>query len=97
MLDSLRYWAVEMHVDGFRFDLASIFTRNADGTLNLDDPPIISEITSDPALMHKRLIAEAWTLPFMSWGGSFRASLGSNGMADFAMTFARLSGEIRDL
>jgi glycogen operon protein len=84
ILDSLRYWATEMHVDGFRFDLASIFTRNADGTLNLEDPPIVAEITSDPALMHRRLIAEAWDpaayelgrsfpgITWLQWNGSFR-------------------------
>lgn len=84
VLDSLRYWTTEMHVDGFRFDLASIFTRNADGSLNLDDPPIIAEITSDPALMHKRLIAEAWDpavyelgrnfpgITWLQWNGRFR-------------------------
>jgi glycogen operon protein len=84
VLDSLRYWATEMHIDGFRFDLASIFTRNADGSLNLDDPPIIGEITSDPALMHRRLIAEAWDpavyqlgrnfpgITWLQWNGRFR-------------------------
>jgi glycogen operon protein len=71
VLDGLRYWAVEMRVDGFRFDLASIFTRNADGSLNLDDPPIIGEITSDPALMHKRLIAEAWDSAAYELGRNF--------------------------
>ena len=84
VLDSLRYWTTEMHVDGFRFDLASIFTRNADGSLNLEDPPIIAEITSDPALMYKRLIAEAWDpavyelgrnfpgITWLQWNGRFR-------------------------
>ena len=84
ILDSLRYWATEMRVDGFRFDLASIFTRNADGSLNLEDPPIIAEITSDPALMHRRLIAEAWDpvvyelghnfpgITWLQWNGRFR-------------------------
>jgi len=38
ILDSLRHWVTEMHVDGFRFDLASIFSRNSDGTINLTDP-----------------------------------------------------------
>ena len=60
VVDSLRYWAREMGVDGFRFDLASIFARNDDGTINLDDPPILSEITSDPDLPNVRLIAEPW-------------------------------------
>jgi glycogen operon protein len=60
VVDSLRYWAREMAVDGFRFDLASIFARADDGGLNLDDPPIISEISGDPDLADVRLIAEPW-------------------------------------
>ena len=60
VVDSLRYWTREMGVDGFRFDLASIFTRNDDGTVNLDDPAIIAEISGDPALSDVRLIAEPW-------------------------------------
>jgi glycogen operon protein len=60
VVDSLRYWAREMGVDGFRFDLASIFARDDDGSLNLEDPPIISEITGDPDLAGVRLIAEPW-------------------------------------
>ena len=48
ILDSMRYWVREMHVDGFRFDLASVFARNADGSINFDDPPIFGDITSDP-------------------------------------------------
>ncbi len=84
VLDSLRYWAKEMHVDGFRFDLASIFTRRSDGSVNLEDTPIISAIRSDPDLANIRLIAEAWdissyqlgrTFPGISWqqwNGKFR-------------------------
>ena len=60
VLDSLRFWAREMHVDGFRFDLASIFTRRDDGSIDLDEPAIISEISADPDFAHVRLIAEAW-------------------------------------
>lgn len=60
VVDSLRYWAGEMGADGFRFDLASIFARNDDGSLNLEDPPIISEISGDPDLAEVRLIAEPW-------------------------------------
>ncbi len=41
VVDSLRYWARDLQVDGFRFDLASVFTRNADGSLNWDDPPVL--------------------------------------------------------
>lgn len=87
ILDSLRYWVNEMHVDGFRFDLASIFTRNSDGTINLDDPPIISAIRADPRLAHVRLIAEAWDatayqlgrsypgITWLQWNGKFRDDL----------------------
>ncbi|MDZ4851388.1 MAG: isoamylase [Pirellulaceae bacterium] len=60
ILDSLCYWENEMHVDGFRFDLASIFTRNSDGSINTHDPPIISQIGMEPLLSNNRLIAEPW-------------------------------------
>ena len=60
IVDSLRYWAKDVGVDGFRFDLASIFARGEDGSLSLDDPPIISEISSAPELADVRLIAEPW-------------------------------------
>ncbi len=50
VVDSLRYWAREMHVDGFRFDLASVFSRNTDGSINFDDPPIFGDIATDPDL-----------------------------------------------
>ncbi len=84
ILDSMRYWVTEMHVDGFRFDLASIFTRNDDGSLNLKDPPILSEINADPAFAGIRLIAEAWDVStdelgrsfpgffWLQWNGQFR-------------------------
>jgi glycogen operon protein len=60
VVDSLRYWATSIGVDGFRFDLASIFARSEDGTLNSEDPPIISEISGDHQLAESRLIAEPW-------------------------------------
>jgi isoamylase/glycogen operon protein len=59
ILDSLRYWVSEMHVDGFRFDLASILTRGQDGT-PLSDPPLIKSISEDPVLANTKMIAEAW-------------------------------------
>ena len=59
ILDSLRYWVSEMHVDGFRFDLASIFSRSESGQPVLN-APIIWEIDSDPVLAGTKLIAEAW-------------------------------------
>jgi isoamylase len=60
VVDSLRYWVTEMHVDGFRFDLASVFSRNDDGSLNVEDPPIFGDILSEPDLADIRLIAEPW-------------------------------------
>ena len=60
IVDSLRYWVKEMHVDGFRFDLASVFTRNESGEISLDDPPIFGQIAADPELADIRLIAEPW-------------------------------------
>lgn len=71
VLDSLRHWATETHVDGFRFDLASIFTRSGDGSIDLDDPPVISAIRSDPELARRRLIAEAWDLASYQVGQKF--------------------------
>jgi len=87
VVDSLRYWASEMGVDGFRFDLASVFMRDDAGNLNYQDPSIISEISSDPVLAGVRLIAEPWQgefgsgyvlgrafpgLTWQQWNGKFR-------------------------
>jgi glycogen operon protein len=57
--DSLRYWVTEMHVDGFRFDLASILSRDESGN-PLPNPPVLWDIESDPLLAGTKLIAEAW-------------------------------------
>ena len=57
--DCLRYWVDEMHVDGFRFDLASILSRNESGQ-PIQNPPILWEIESDPVLAPAKIIAEAW-------------------------------------
>lgn len=70
-VDSLRYWAKHGNVDGFRFDLASIFARNDDGSVNTNDPPIISEISSHPDLADVRLIAEPWDLGAYLIGRAF--------------------------
>lgn len=59
ILDCLRYWVVEMHVDGFRFDLGSILGRDQRGKL-MDNPPTIEHITEDPILRNTKIIAEAW-------------------------------------
>src|SRR5260370_41039801 len=71
VIDSLRFWVLDMHVDGFRFDLASIFSRNNDGSINLDDPPLITEITGGAEYGDVRLIAEAWGPVSYGMGRSF--------------------------
>jgi len=58
-------------VDGFRFDLASLFTRSAEGAIDLDHAPIVSEISGQPDLSGKRLIAEAWDVSAYQLGRSF--------------------------
>ncbi|NGX61829.1 MAG: hypothetical protein K940chlam9_01318 [Chlamydiae bacterium] len=68
--DSLRYWVTEMHVDGFRFDLASIFARTHDG-IPLEFPPILEAITNDPILANTKLIAEPWDAGGLYQVGSF--------------------------
>ena len=59
ILDCLRYWVIEMHVDGFRFDLGSILGRDQKGAL-MDNPPTIEQIAEDPILRKTKIIAEAW-------------------------------------
>ena len=87
VMDSLRYWKKEMHIDGFRFDLASVFSRNTDGSLNWGHAPIFAEIASDPELGPLRLIAEPWDtgayqlgrgfpgITWLQWNGRFRDDL----------------------
>ena len=70
ILDSLRYWVGEMHVDGFRFDLASILARDAKGHV-LPNPPVLWDIESDPLLAGTKLIAEAWDAAGLYQVGSF--------------------------
>ncbi len=84
VMDSLRFWYREMHIDGFRFDLASVFCRNADGSLNWGDAPLFSQIAADPELGMLRLIAEPWDtsayqlgrgfpgVTWLQWNGRFR-------------------------
>jgi isoamylase len=70
ILDSLRYWVREMHVDGFRFDLASILARDASGHV-MPNPPVLWDIESDPTLAGTKLIAEAWDAAGLYQVGSF--------------------------
>jgi isoamylase len=83
IIDSLHHWVQLMHVDGFRFDLASILSRDENGQ-PLKNPPLLWEIESDPVLAGTKLIAEAWDAGglyqvgsflgdfFMEWNGPFR-------------------------
>jgi isoamylase len=70
VLDSLKYWVSEMHVDGFRFDLASIFSRDDSGEPEMN-APIVWEIDSEPVLAGTKLIAEAWDAGGLYQVGSF--------------------------
>lgn len=86
IVSSIRYWVEEMHVDGFRFDLASIFCRDENGDV-LKHPPILKAIEKCHALSHTKFIAEPWdcaglyqvgSFPsknFAEWNGRFRDSL----------------------
>jgi isoamylase len=68
--DSLRYWVTHMHVDGFRFDLASVLSRDESGR-PLPNPPVLWDIESDPLLAGTKLIAEAWDASGLYQVGSF--------------------------
>ena len=70
ILDSLHYWVTEMHVDGFRFDLASILSRDELGR-PMASPPLLWDIESDPVLANVKLIAEAWDAAGLYQVGSF--------------------------
>jgi len=97
VMDSLRSWKQEMHIDGFRFDLASVFSRNADGSLNWGEAPLFSEIAGDPELGRLRLIAEPWDtgayqlgrgfpgLNWLQWNGRFRDDIRRFVRGDAAM------------
>jgi isoamylase len=86
IVDSLRYWANEMHIDGFRFDLASILSRDEAGR-PMASPPVLWDIESDPVLANVKLIAEAWDAAglyqvghfvgdsWKEWNGRFRDDL----------------------
>ncbi len=70
IMDCLRYWVSELHVDGFRFDLASVLSRDELGN-PLPSPPILWEIESDPVLAGTKIIAEAWDAGGLYQVGSF--------------------------
>jgi glycogen operon protein len=70
ILAALRYWMVEMHVDGFRFDLASVLGRDGTGNL-LANAPLLEQIAEDPILRDVKIIAEAWDAAGAYEVGSF--------------------------
>src|SRR5256714_1493057 len=70
IVDCLRYWVDQMHVDGFRFDLASILARDLSGQ-PMSNPPVLWDIESDPALAGTKLIAEAWDAASLYQVGRF--------------------------
>ncbi len=84
VLESLRFWARTMGVDGFRFDLASIFSRAADGTMGTHEASLVGEIALLARLYNVRLVAEAWDcssyqlgrgfpgMAWQQWNGKFR-------------------------
>jgi isoamylase len=70
IVDSIRYWVEHMHVDGFRFDLASILSRDSAGHV-LPNPPVLWDLESEPSLAGTKLIAEAWDAAGLYQVGSF--------------------------
>jgi glycogen operon protein len=91
ILDCLRYWVAEMHVDGFRFDLASVLSRDTMGAARREylptTPEILWAIESDPVLAGTKLIAEAWDAAGLYQVGTF---------IGFADWFAEWNGPFRD-
>lgn len=87
ILDCLRYWVAVMHIDGFRFDLASILGRDQDGRVR-EDAPLIARIAEDPVLRDTKLIAEAWDA-----GGAYQ--VGSFGGARWAEWNGKYRDEVR--
>ena len=84
VLESVRFWTAAMGVDGFRFDLASIFSRASDGTMNVHEAALVSELSLLARLHDIRLVAEAWDIAsyqlgrgfpgigWLQWNGRFR-------------------------
>jgi glycogen operon protein len=83
IIDCLHYWVIEMHVDGFRFDLASILGRDQNGRI-LENPPLIERIAENPVLRNTKIIAEAWDA-----GGAFQ-------VGRFPGRWAEWNGHFRD-
>ena len=103
ILEALRHWVVEMHVDGFRFDLASVLGRGRTGRL-LADPPLLERIAEDPILRGVKLIAEAWDAAgayqvgtfsehaWAEWNGRYRDDVRRFWMGDAGMLGSSRTG-----
>ncbi len=107
ILDALHWWVIEMHVDGFRFDLASILGRDQSGNV-LSNPPVVERIAEDPILANTKIIAEAWDAAglyqvghfsshhrWAEWNGRFRddVRMFMNGTPDMVSALAtRIAG-----
>ena len=111
--DCLRYWVSEMHVDGFRFDLASVLSRDEDGN-PMNNAPILWSIDSGPVLASTKVIAEAWDLNlyqlgnftgdrWAEWNGQYRDDIrrflkGDTGTANqFAQRICASADVFQDL
>lgn len=100
IMTCLRYWIAEMHVDGLRFDLASVLGRDSNGHV-LADPPIVHSIVEDGVLAHTKLIAEPWDAGglyqvgqfprgkrWSEWNGKFRDEVRQFWRGDLGMVGA---------
>jgi glycogen operon protein len=99
ILDCLRYWVIEMHIDGFRFDLAAILGRDESGNIT-PNAPLLERIAEDPILRNVKLIAEAWDaggaylvgsfpgLRWSEWNGQYRDDIRRFWRGDPGMTGA---------
>ncbi len=83
ILEVLRYWVIDMNVDGFRFDLASILGRDQSGNI-MSNPPLIEVIGEDPILRNTKIIAEAWD------------AAGAYQVGEFPGRWAEWNGKYRD-
>ena len=93
----LRHWVHNYHIDGFRFDLASVLSRDRNGDI-LPNPPIVELITEDPMLADTKIIAEAWdaagayqvgsfaSLRWAEWNGRYRDDVRRYWRGDYAQT-----------
>ncbi len=82
IFNCLRHWVHNYHIDGFRFDLASIMSRDQSGNIQAN-PPLIEQISEDPLLADTKIIAEAWDAAGAYQVGSFGASFGSQRWAEW--------------